>query len=76
MGSLRWLKSEESPIVIRERVAKAGGHATIYRGSQIIKNNFGTFSQIGDISKKVHLNLKKVFDPNSLFNSGRLYDFM
>ena len=76
MGALRWIKSKESPLVVREKVAQAGGHATIYHASQSIKEKYGSFSQLGDASKRVHLNLKKVFDPENIFNKGRLYHFM
>ena len=76
MGALRWVKSKESPLSVREKVAQAGGHATIYHGSKSIKDKYGSFSQLGDASKRVHLNLKKVFDPENIFNKGRLYHFM
>ena len=76
MGALRWVKSKESPLLVREKVAQAGGHATIYNASQSIKEKYGSFSQLGDASKRVHLNLKKVFDPENIFNKGRLYHFM
>ena len=76
MGALRWIKSKESPLVVREKVAQAGGHATIYHASQSIKEKYGSFSQLGDANKRVHLNLKKVFDPENIFNKGRLYHFM
>lgn len=76
MGALRWVKSKESPLSVRDKVARAGGHATIYHASQSIKEKYGSFSQLGDASKRVHLNLKKVFDPKNIFNKGRLYHFM
>jgi len=76
MGALRWVKSNESPLSVREKVTQAGGHATIYHASQSIKEKYGSFSQLGDASKRVHLNLKKVFDPENIFNKGRLYHFM
>ena len=76
MGALRWVKSKESPLSVRDKVARAGGHATIYHASQSIKEKYGSFSQLGDASKRVHLNLKKVFDPKNIFNKGRLYNFM
>ena len=76
MGALRWVKSKESPLLVREKVAQAGGHATIYNASRSIKEKYGSFSQLGNTSKRVHLNLKKVFDPENIFNKGRLYHFM
>ena len=76
MGALRWVKSTESPLLVREKVAQAGGHATIYHASQSIKEKYGSFTQLGDTSKRLHLNLKKVFDPENIFNKGRLYHFM
>ena len=76
MGALRWVKSKESPLLVREKVAQAGGHATIYHASRSIKEKYGSFSQLGNTSKRVHLNLKKVFDPENIFNKGRLYHFM
>ena len=76
MGALRWVKSKECPLSVRKKVAQAGGHATIYHASQSIKEEYGSFSQLGDASRRVHLNLKKVFDPENIFNKGRLYHFM
>ena len=76
MGALRWVKSKEPPLLVREKVAQAGGHATIYHASQSVKEKYGSFSQLGDASKRVHLNLKKVFDPENIFNKGRLYHFI
>ena len=76
MGSLRWIKSKENPLLIRAKVSEVGGHATIYHATNHVKKKYGSFTQLGGANKRVQLTLKKVFDPEGLFNKGRLYPFM
>ncbi|OUV03533.1 MAG: glycolate oxidase subunit GlcE [Betaproteobacteria bacterium TMED82] len=74
-GALRWIKFDEDPVWVRTVIKKTGGHATLYRASDILKTEYGAFSPLSETLKNIHINLKKEMDPNNLFNRGRLYDF-
>lgn len=65
-GSQRWLKTNESADAIREVVEHLGGHATLYAQGD---------SSLHPISKalmKYQKNLKNQFDPQNIFNPGRV----
>jgi glycolate oxidase FAD binding subunit len=69
-GGQRWLRVKLSASVLREEVGKLGGHATLFRGGD---KNQGVFTQLPSASFKLHEQLKHVFDPDAVFNRGRLY---
>ncbi len=69
-GALRWLKSNAEPQQVREVAAAAGGHATLFRGGE---RSGGVFAPLPDTLMKLHRNLKRAFDPQGIFNPGRLY---
>ncbi len=71
-GALRWLKSDADPKTIREAAARAGGHATLFRGGD---RAAGVFHPLPPALMTLHRNLKRAFDPAGIFNPGRLYDF-
>ena len=75
-GSLRWIKSEDDPMLIRKKISEIGGHATIYRGTKEARKKFGCFTPLDSTARGIHTNIKQVFDPDSIFNPGRLYSFM
>ena len=75
-GSLRWIKSEDDPMLIRKKVSEIGGHATLYRGAKEARKKFGCFTPLDSTARGIHTNIKQVFDPDSIFNPGRLYSFM
>jgi glycolate oxidase FAD binding subunit len=69
-GALRWLRSSESAAKLRARAASLGGHATLFRGGDRSADVFAPLAApIGDI----HRRLKAQFDPDSIFNPGRMY---
>jgi len=55
---------------VREEVARAGGHATIFRASD---KRGGVFAPLKSPLDRIHRELKKAFDPAGVFNRGRLY---
>jgi len=69
-GGLRWYSSNESSETIREIAKKAGGHATCFRGG----DREQVFSPLNPVLHSLHKRLKQAFDPDGLFNPGRMYE--
>ena len=69
-GSQRWLASNEPLAVIRDRVAAAGGHATLFRGGD---RTGDVFQPLPEPLLTIHQRLKTSFDPHHIFNRGRMY---
>ena len=69
-GALRWLKSGADAKVIRAAAARAGGHATLFRARD---KSAGAFAPLAPAVAKLHRELKRSFDPDGLFNPGRMY---
>jgi len=71
-GALRWLRSDAAPGVLREAAARAGGHATLFRARDRDKAA-GAFAPLGALQMRLHRGLKAAFDPQGIFNRGRMY---
>jgi glycolate oxidase FAD binding subunit len=69
-GALRWLKTDAPAQAIRDTAARAGGHATLFRGGD---KTAGVFQPLPAPLMKIHRKLKQGFDPAGIFNPGRLY---
>ena len=69
-GAQRWLASNEPVATIRERVATAGGHVTLFRGGD---RNSEIFQPLAAPLLAIHKRLKASFDPHRIFNRGRMY---
>jgi glycolate oxidase FAD binding subunit len=69
-GALRWLQSDADAGTIRRAAASAGGHATLFRGSD---KAAGVFHPLPPALMQLHRNLKQAFDPAGILNPGRLY---
>jgi len=69
-GSLRWLKSDAEPHVVRRVVEAAGGHAARFRGGD---RRADVFHPLSPALARVQRSLKQAFDPDGLFNPGRMY---
>ena len=69
-GALRWLKSDVSAEQIREAAGQAGGHAILFRSD----GHDDVFHPLHESVFKLHKNLKQAFDPDRIFNPGRMYD--
>ncbi len=65
-GAQRWLKSSAEADEIRQKAMEVGGHATLFRGEGFMQPLAGTLLAL-------HRNLKSAFDPEGIFNPGRLY---
>jgi glycolate oxidase FAD binding subunit len=73
-GSLRWLSfsnaDEAKAHVAKNLAAAVGGSVSLYRAA----NGQSVFAPIDAASLKIHQRLKTEFDPNGIFNRGRLHD--
>jgi len=69
-GGLRWLASGADARVVREFAARAGGHATLFRGGD---KAVGVFQPLAPAVAAIHANLKREFDPQGVLNRGRMY---
>ena len=70
-GALRWVKSDSSRDEIFHAVREIGGHATLFRGGD---RSDSVYQPLPAPLMKIHKNLKQAFDPQGLFNPGRLYE--
>ena len=75
-GAQRWLYSNEDAASIRRRIELAGGHVTVFRRG----DHPNDASQRPEIFQPlpapllaIHQRLKTSFDPENIFNRGRLY---
>lgn len=69
-GAQRWLRTNESADTIRTAAALAGGHATLFRGGD---KEVGVFHPLPTALGRIHQNMKNNFDPDGIFNPGRMY---
>ncbi|MFM9972708.1 MAG: glycolate oxidase subunit GlcE, partial [Burkholderiales bacterium] len=69
-GALRWLASSAETRLIREAASKVGGHATLFRGGD---KEQGVFQPLSAPLLAIHRRLKQTFDPQGIFNRGRMY---
>src|SRR5713226_4377706 len=69
-GALRWLFSHADARTVREAAKRAGGHATLFRGGD---KAVGVFQQLSPALMKIQTELKREFDPQGIFNRGRMY---
>ncbi|MDE2397778.1 MAG: glycolate oxidase subunit GlcE [Burkholderiales bacterium] len=69
-GAQRWLCTSAPAGVVREAAHAAGGHATLFRARD---KSAGVFTPLSPALERIHRQLKLAFDPDGLFNPGRLY---
>lgn len=69
-GALRWLRTQAAAATVREAAARAGGHATLFRGGD---KAAGVFAPLAPALARLHRELKAAFDPAGVVNPGRLY---
>lgn len=68
-GAQRWLCTSAPASVLREAAAAAGGHAVLFRG---LNKSAGAFAPLTPATARIHAELKRAFDPDGIFNPGRL----
>jgi glycolate oxidase FAD binding subunit len=69
-GAQRWLCTPLPAAQVREAAAAAGGHATLFRSQD---KSAGVLTPLQPPLDRIHRELKTAFDPDRLFNPGRLY---
>jgi glycolate oxidase FAD binding subunit len=69
-GAQRWWVSAAPAAAVREAAARAGGHATLFRGPD---KSPGVLTPLKAPLDRIHRELKQAFDPDRIFNPGRLY---
>jgi glycolate oxidase FAD binding subunit len=68
-GAQRWVVTSAPASLLREAAAQAGGHATVFRGDK----RAGAMAPLPPVQQRIQRELKDAFDPERLFNPGRLY---
>jgi glycolate oxidase FAD binding subunit len=68
-GAQRWLCTTAAAAVLREIAAAAGGHAVLFRATD---KSAGAFAPLQPPLDRIHRELKHAFDPEGVFNRGRL----
>jgi glycolate oxidase FAD binding subunit len=69
-GAQRWCRGTWAAEEIRAAAARAGGHATLVRAAD---KSGGAFTPVAAALMRIHRELKLAFDPDRVFNPGRLY---
>jgi glycolate oxidase FAD binding subunit len=69
-GAQRWIYSSNSAVEIRDEVAKAGGHAILFRHGD---DKIPVFHPLDSVRERLHRGLKQTFDPFAILNPGRQY---
>ena len=69
-GAQRWLISEMQHEEIRSIVKSHNGHATVFRNTNNIDE---VFHPLTTAQEHLHKMIRKAFDPDGVFNTGRLY---
>ncbi len=69
-GAQRWLRTKCDAAEIRSMCSKISGHATLFRTS--ISDNM-EFQLLDTAMQKLHLRVKRAFDPEHILNPGRLF---
>ncbi|WP_182406467.1 glycolate oxidase subunit GlcE [Psychrobacter sp. GP33] len=72
-GSQRWLRGDFSVEELEVLAASAGGQVSLYRGGDRLQDVFHTKPTA---LRQLHQRLKHAFDPQGIFNPGRLYSWM
>ncbi|MBK8529031.1 MAG: glycolate oxidase subunit GlcE [Rubrivivax sp.] len=72
-GAQRWLCTSTPAAQLREAAAATGGHATLFRGGD---KSPGAFAPLSLPLERIQKQLKAAFDPDGVFNAGRLYPWM
>ena len=69
-GAQRWVLTDLDPVQVRQAAQRAGGHAVLYAATD---KSVGVFAPLTPPLARIHRQLKAAFDPDRVFNPGRLY---
>ncbi|MDP1650337.1 MAG: glycolate oxidase subunit GlcE [Rubrivivax sp.] len=68
-GAQRWLCTSAPAAALRNAAAAVGGHAVLFRATD---KSAGAFAPLAPPLERIHRELKTAFDPDGVFNPGRL----
>jgi FAD/FMN-containing dehydrogenase len=68
-GAQRWLVCSAPAAAVRAAATAAGGHATLYRAQD---KSAGVFTPLSAPLARIQQQVKAAFDPDGVFNRGRL----
>jgi glycolate oxidase FAD binding subunit len=68
-GAQRWICTSAPAQTLREAAASVGGHAVLFRSRD---KSAGTWAPLKPPLDRIHRELKTAFDPQRIFNPGRL----
>ena len=68
-GGQRWVVTTAAAATLREAAVRVGGHASAFRGGA----PGDAFAPLAAPLLRIHQGLKDAFDPDRIFNPGRLY---
>ena len=71
-GGQRWVVTTAPATTLREAAVRAGGHATAFRGSPAGGGGSPVFAPLSAPLARIHREMKTAFDPDRIFNPGRL----
>ena len=72
-GALRWLWAPAAAAAkLRQAAQQAGGHATLFRRAAGTPAELPVFTPLVPVQQRIQRELKKQFDPNGVFNPGRM----
>ncbi len=72
-GAQRWFRGEADPEQMRNLAQAAGGQVSRYRGGD---RNGEVMPELAAPLRTLHERVKQAFDPDRLFNPGRLYSWL
>ena len=74
-GGLRWVRADAAQAqILREAAQSAGGHATLFIAGNARKQGAtAVFDALKPPLDRIHRELKREFDPASIFNPQRMY---
>lgn len=72
-GAQRWIQGPHDEARMHRAAEAAGGHASLYRGGD---RRSEVNHPLAEPLAALHVRLKRAFDPQGLFNRGRLYSWL
>ncbi len=69
-GAQRWICTSAPAATLREAAAAVGGHAVLFRSQD---KSAGAFAPLKPPLDQIQRELKRAFDPDGIFNRGRLW---
>jgi glycolate oxidase FAD binding subunit len=76
-GGQRWVDTALPADAVRSAAAALGGHATLFRPASLDQARaVGVFHPLDPVVEGIHRRLKSEFDPQGIFNPGRMYAYL